>query len=216
MSSITDYLKVDSNIYFIGCRNTGKSYLARYILKCFFYKNLLSYVIIIAPTLYNGFWNCIPKKYQYNPTDAENAINKVLNYQKSHINDNIHACIIIDDSIGLLKFNQPWVDNLYTTCRHCKVTIITISQYVYKITPTMHANSDFVFILKAKGERSLLGVYKNYFADWAYNKFIEYIKKNTDNYGAIMINLLTKSNNFDDIFKPIKAPAIIKDFILDI
>ncbi len=212
---ITNYLTIDSNIFIIASRNTGKSYLARYILKCLFITKQLKYVIVISPTLYNSFQNCIPKNYQYDPKNAEIAINKVLDFQKKHIHENIHAAIIIDDAIGLINFNTPWINNLFTTARHPKITIITISQYVYKLTPTLHANSDYVFILKTKGERSLLGIYKNYFSDWNYQEFLTYIKENTNNYGFILINLQTKSNKNSDIYFIRRVSSHIKDFYLN-
>ncbi len=53
--NITNYLTIDSNIFIIGSRNTGKSYFTRYILKYLFIAKKLNYTIIISPTLYNGF-----------------------------------------------------------------------------------------------------------------------------------------------------------------
>ncbi len=79
----------------------------------------------------------------------------------------------------------------------------------------MHANSDYVFILKNKGERSLLGIYKNYFSDWTKSNFFKYIKDNTDDYKFILINLQTKSNKNSDIYFVERVSSHIKDFYLN-
>src|SRR5271156_1373296 len=127
MPFIAELLRLDINILIIGASNSGKTYLSKYIVKSLF-GNKVDYFIVISPTIYNGDWDCIPPQYQFAPQDEktiENAIQNVINYQIKHIKDDIHVEIIIDDSIGAIKFNSPFFTKLYAY-RHPKITLITI------------------------------------------------------------------------------------------
>lgn len=215
MSTITDLLKQDININILGKRNTGKSHLTKYIIKNLFIKSMIDYVIVISATLYTGYWDCIPKKYQYYPKDAEIAIKKVLTFQKAHKNENIHALIILDDCLGGIKFNDNFYTSLYTTCRHAKTTIITIAQYPKKLPPLIRDNADFLFILKQNGKDALESIHLDYFYFMSNEQFFKYINDNTNDYKFIMIDLRTKSTNDNDIYKIGRAPADIGNFTLE-
>ncbi len=106
MTNIAKFLHQDININIIGKRNTGKSYLTKYILKSLFINNMLDYVIIISGTLYTGFQDCIPKKYQFYPEQAVTIIPKILEFQRKNIKNNIHAGIILDDCLRGINFKS--------------------------------------------------------------------------------------------------------------
>jgi coproporphyrinogen III oxidase len=104
----------------------------------------------------------------------------------NHITENIHVGIIIDDCIGSLKFNDVFYTKLYSTYRHPKITLITISQFPMKLSTLMRANADYVFLLKQNGERALKGIYSDYFCFMDYRSYLNYIQENTDNYKDIL------------------------------
>src|SRR6185437_1891330 len=177
--SLIKLIKEDSNIIICGKRNSGKTYLAKYFTKCFFSDQKIDYAIVISPTLFNGSWDCIPKKYHYSPKQAQIALQKILSFQKLHFEEDIHALVIIDDSLGKINFNCPFYDNLYSIARHYNITLITISQYIFKISPLIKTNADFVCIFKQYGERFLTGIHQVFFSFMKKQEYMSYIKDKT-------------------------------------
>jgi hypothetical protein len=52
---------------------------------------------------------------------------------------NIHcpALLVLDDCIGSANFRSPLWERLVTTCRHPNITIIVVTQHIYRLPPTL-------------------------------------------------------------------------------
>jgi hypothetical protein len=106
---------------------------------------------------YEGF---IPDKYliPYDNT-AEAKLKKLMAYQGIH---KTPCLLILDDILGLAKFNSPLYSQLFTTYRHLNMTILFSTQYIHKVPTWARECAMFAFIFKQKTMRSLSAINENF------------------------------------------------------
>ena len=157
----------------VARRGSGKSYLMRYLLYCMTKAKKFDAVILISPTAaFNGEYSGIlPEKniiakfsaeYIYTLLEAQKKI-----IAKGKIN---RICLILDDCLGSVKFNNPIFDLLSTTGRHYQLSVFCLMQHYKKIPPSMRGNADYAFILGSIGSQIIQHLYE------------EYSPENTDNW----------------------------------
>jgi hypothetical protein len=95
-----------------------------------------------------------------------------LEQQKKLIakNKTNRVCLILDDCLGSVKFNNPIFDLLSTTGRHYQLSVFCLMQHYKKIPPSMRGNADYAFILGSIGSQVIQHLYE------------EYSPENTDNW----------------------------------
>ena len=80
-TSIIDKISVPFNGLLIGKPKSGKTYLAKYIIKAMVVLGKLDYSIVISTTSFTGSYDWMPKKYRYEYYN-ESIIENLLEFQK--------------------------------------------------------------------------------------------------------------------------------------
>jgi hypothetical protein len=216
MSSI-EFNKIDTHrttgpvIIMIGRRGTGKSYLIKDLL--YFHKEIPSGVCISGTEISNGFFNeFIPSMFihnEYNPHTIVNIIRrqadmlKLLKQRKKmygNVDDtDPRAFLIMDDCL----YDNSWVKEkairfIFTAGRHVRVIFILTSQYPLGIPPLLRTNIDYVFILKDPVVRNRKILHENYAGMVPFEVFNKMMDDCTKDFGCLVINNMSPSNNITD------------------
>ncbi len=154
-------------IYTVGSPGRGKSVEIQDIFYTLAKERKVSYGIVICPTIYNGAYNFIPSEYQYATYD-EDVIRKLMIGQKQLSRNNTvkNAFIIFDDCIGNAEWKSNLMQELITTHRHLKLTIVIASQYCYSIPPLIRSCANLAIIFKPPNERSYKCLLDTFFLDY--------------------------------------------------
>jgi hypothetical protein len=210
-------IEYPANLLFIGKTNTGKSHMAKFLLYACTAgrkQSLFNYGVVISNTIHvNPDWNCVPKGFQVTPAQSEDMIKKVVAKQTQY--PQLKAFIIIDDSIGCIDWNAPHIQQLYTTGRHYRISIFTISQYLYSLKPIIRNMTSYYFLLKTITQRDLKAYYEQCFSFMKYQEFLQFVQHKTDNYGCILVDSKTNSNDPNQMISVVRAPAQIPNFYLN-
>jgi hypothetical protein len=174
-----------------GPKRSGKTQLIRYLLQELATKNLFHLIKIFCPTSYNQSYDFIPLEHVY-MTYNEVVILELIEEQIELKKQNIHrpALLVLNDCIGSANFRNPLWERLVTTCRHPNITIIVVTQHIYRLPPTLRDNADMVFILKTIDVDNLQGLYDTC-RRWKWKTlkdFESFILANTIDFKCVIIN----------------------------
>ena len=138
-------------ISLIAKRNSGKSYLLRYMVKI--QKHDFDKIFIICPTnIINDFYKNITEKdnifNEYNELWMESLINKMTDIN-SRLEDvkRKNVLLILDDLVADIRFAScKSLKLLAIRGRHIGISIIMTSQYINTIPPIIRSNVDFTIV----------------------------------------------------------------------
>ena len=197
--------KNNSLSLFLGKKQTGKSFMMKYLLYTASKRNRFDYVIIISPTSFNGDWDVIPESFIYQTMD-DAFLENLFEIQK---NNNSSLLLILDDTIGTVKHDSPKFQTLATSGRHFRISVFASFQH-YKKAPTfLRSNAENIFVFKQHNQL----IVENMFFEWGFgnfktkHEFMEYIRKNTQNYNVVYIDV----NN--DKFFVVRAKDVGKFYL---
>jgi len=145
--------KVDlpANVLFCGMTGSGKTYCFKQMYAKQWKKQVkLTYVI--SPTApYSGDYEGIVDD-QYilsNISIAKAKIIEIFEFCKTQKlkNKNYHVMLVIDDSLGVINFNEDYFCNILATSRHVNLTVVLMMQNLTKfLCPTLRNNLSYIFI----------------------------------------------------------------------
>ena len=198
-------------VVLIGKRDTGKSFLVRYLL---WYQQEIPIGTVISGTEEgNGFYGkMVPRLFihnEYNSAIIENILKRqrtVLKqvkkemdaYKRSSIDP--RAFVILDDCL----YDNTWSRDklmrlLFMNGRHWKVMLVITMQYPLGIPPTLRTNIDYVFILRENYIANRKRIYENYAGMFpTFEAFCQVMDQCTENYECLVINNNSKSNKLND------------------
>ena len=183
-----------------GSCASGKSYLIKYILRCF--KAKYAYICVISTTAkYNSDYDFLKSlNIPFNiklPSEFESKVDQIKNIQNSAPKKK-NICIIVDDCLGLLK-DQKYFTNLLSIHRHHSLDIIISTQFVNASSTLMREISNYNIIFSQKTQKSLKLCYENYFQHFeTYKEFKAYFKNALPKYHFFLIS---QSENLCEILK---------------
>ena len=159
--------KIQPNATHVFCsrRNSGKSYLAKYVLHSLVQQGLVDEVFIISQTEH------ISKSFdifdddhiirEYNPSFIAKLIKqqsesiKKLGKEKAP-----KVVLILDDVIGTVSPNDSALNSLFTLSRHVNISVFLLVQHVKLVfSPCLRQNVDYLYIGQLNDEA--LGVLFN-------------------------------------------------------
>jgi hypothetical protein len=207
-------IKLPSLILVCGKPNSGKSYLIKYFMHT--YQDKLSYGIVMSKTKFNDGFKYIPEKFIH-PTYDEEKIKNLMKIQSDLKSKGIekNAFIILDDCLTK-EFNNELFTDLTTQFRHYNITLIISTQYIYKINPTIRECASYCIIFRQSTKRSLEALFDSFGTHFDnLNDFRNYITENTGDYKFIFIDVNSKDDNINKIYRVMKAPNKIPKFKLE-
>jgi Poxvirus A32 protein len=203
---VTDKIRSESSpvICVIGKRNTGKSQVIQSILSA---NRTIPSGIIMCPTeTGNAFYsNFCPDSFIYNDFEPD-ILKKIMNRQKNIIKERgkhpeNDFFIILDDCMYNSKeiCNNLHIKEIFRNGRHFQITIVVAVQYVMDLPIALRSNIDLVFCMRENNLNNLDRLYKSFFGIFpTKNDFIQAFNKITENYGAIVVDTLSRSNCIQD------------------
>ena len=196
-------------ILFIGKRNTGKSQL---VLDYLYHNRDIPLGTIISPTDdYNFTYKPhVPSIFIHENFDKE-LINHVLERQKdmckkcqfksSYKNIDPRAFLIFDDCLAGARdwINDKNIRWIFMNGRHAKLTFLLTMQYPLGIPPNLRTNIDYIFLCKESKINNQKRLYDNYAGIFpTFEMFREVLTQCTKDYGCMVINDSSTSNNLED------------------
>jgi hypothetical protein len=207
---LTD-VRDDTSCLFIGNRNTGKTTNIYNLLQS--KENQIDTAMIISPTsVVNGnYTDIVPKKfihYTYSPqlVDAllkrQQRLIKKAEDEKSRGGKEqaVTSVLILDD----MAFDKDWqkdknISFIAMNGRHYKCLFIVSLQYCLTMKPGLRSNFQWIFLSRCCNRKEKQKLYE-YFAGM-FNSFYEFeqiFDDVTKNYGCMVINMNSPSNNIED------------------
>ena len=207
-------VKLPFSMVIVSKRNSGKSFLTKYLLKMFMMDNkLFDYIVLFSSTAHlTKDFECLPKKSILEDFSTT-KINKILEYQKKAKDSNKpkQCLIILDDTIGQ-KLDITFKTNLdliFSRGRHFNISIIFISQYIKNyISATIRNNIDYL-LFSVNNYNVIKIIYDLVVYDGSIKDFIKFVNEKTKNYTFLIYNNLNYSDNN---FYTIQAPKEIEKF----
>jgi hypothetical protein len=208
----------DSVVVLIGKRNTGKSYLTKYIL--YNNKSIPVGTVISGTEGANEFYSAIvPPVFiheEYTPLILNNVLKRqkiiMKKVNKGHEkNIDPRAFLILDDCL----YDNTWqkdknIRSCFMNGRHYKLMFILTMQFALGIPPNLRTNVDFVFILRENIWSNRKRLYDHYAGMFpTFEMFCETMDQCTENFECLVIDNTSKSNKIEDQvywYKADKAP----------
>ena len=179
-------------ISLIAKRNSGKSYLLRYMVKI--QKHEFDKIFIICPTnILNDFYKNLTEKdnifNEYNELWMESLINKMtdINSRLENVKRK-NVLLILDDLVADIRFAScKSLKLLAIRGRHIGISIIMTSQYINTIPPVIRSNVDYT-IVGNLNRRSLDLLEKESNTNLMRKEFNALYLASTKDYGFFCIN----------------------------
>lgn len=199
----------------IGKPNSGKTFLLKYLLMLdheSYNKLPIKYGLIFTTTKFNKHYETIfPSDFihsSYNP----DALQGLLDIQSETAAQN-PAVVIFDDCLDMKGFTSQLFLNLTTTYRHYNITVYLITQYVYRVPPTVRECASRVAIFRTTTERSLKACYESFGGFFSkYDDFRKFVIEKTGDYSFIWYIANSSAEQIDQVYKVLKCPQKIPDF----
>lgn len=184
-------VQLPANILFIGMTGSGKTYLFKQLYSK--WKSEIKLTYLISPTApYSGDYDGLIDD-QYILTDmklAKSKIQEIFEFCKSQKlkRKNFQVMLIIDDSLGVINFNEDYFANMMATSRHVNLTIVLMMQNLTKyLSPTLRNNLSYIYI-KRCSDSNLECLY-NLCGHFETRKQLrEFMRQNLTGYKTILID----------------------------
>ena len=202
---------------FLACciakRNSGKSFLTKYLVKYFIDNGQIDEVMAFTQTNdMNNEYDYLKKKYVFDRYD-DDKMNKIMELQKKQIKKYgkeskkvKNILIILDDVIGSLDAYSPVIRRLITQGRHYNISLILNIQISKReLSTDFRANAD-IFIVGYNNRNTIKSLYEEFEFDGNLKDFINFIHKNTTDYNFVLyINKVMNTYDINKRYLIIKA-----------
>jgi len=198
-------ISIPSNILFLGMTGSGKTYCFKKLYNKY-WKSKTDLTYLISPTApYSGDYEGIIKD-EFILSDMSNAKNKIIEIvefckQQKLKKKSFNAMLVIDDSIGVLNFNDDYFANMLATSRHINLTVVIMMQNLTKyLSPTLRNNLSYIFINRISD--SNLECLYHLCGCWENRKDLKrFLTDNLVNYQTILIDKKDINNPPPLVFK---------------
>ena len=205
-----DFTLVDKCILLCAKRNSGKSQLLHYLVRCEL--NEFDKIFVISPTeCVNAFYSGITSKEcifdEYNDDWMMKLISKMTEITSQKQKKKV--IIILDDCVADTDLHHAKaLKILYARSRHIGISVILTTQYINSVSPFMRLNSDYVF-LGQQNRKSIDIICDEYIAgNIERPEFIKIFNQSTKDYSFLVVNNNSIKDNDDlnQIYGSIKCP----------
>ena len=193
----------------IGKRKTGKSFLLRDILynKRDFPVGQVICGSEMANPFYSHFIPPIVIHGEYKKSTVERFIErqrklreKVRGGDRKFKKIDSRAFLVMDD----VSYDTSWLKDqcireIFMNGRHFDINYYLIQHYPLGINPSLRTNIDYVFLMRENNTNNRRRIFENYagiFPD--FGTFCDALDHVTENYGCMVINNGSKSNDLED------------------
>ena len=199
-------------ISLIAKRNSGKSYLLRYLVNI--QKHEFDRIFIICPTnILNDFYKNTTEQenifYEYNELWMQSLIEKMTDINsKLEKAKRKNVLLILDDLVADIRFAScKSLRILAIRGRHIGISVITTSQYLNTIPPIIRSNVDFT-IVGNLNRKSLDLLEKECNTNLTRKEFNTLYLRSTKDYGFLCINNTNVKNamQLNTIYGTLKTP----------
>jgi hypothetical protein len=206
-----DFTLIDKCCLLCAKRNSGKSQLLRYLVKC----QISSFdkIYVISPTeCVNAFYSGITSKEcifdEYNDDWMMKLISKMTEITSKK--EKKKVLIILDDCVADtdLHHNAKALKILYARSRHIGIAIILTTQYINSVSPFMRLNSDYIF-LGQQNRKSIDIICDEYISgNIDRSEFIKIFSQSTKDYSFLVVNnnSIKDTDDLNLIYGSIKTP----------
>jgi hypothetical protein len=214
MSELLEKINPGFNLI-VGKPMSGKSFLLKYLLMTDhpdYNKAPIKYGIVFTTTKFNRFWEShFPSEYIHQKYDPA-ALTALLEIQ-ADTGAAHRAVVIFDDCLDQKAFASQLFTNLTTTYRHYNIDLYLVTQYLYKVPPTVRECASRVAIFRTTTERSLSACFESFGAFFNnFNEFKRFIVANTGDYQFVWYIANSSAEQVDQIYKVLKCPESVPDF----
>ena len=199
-------MKPYANVVVLGKKGTGKTTLIKDLL--YYCRDIPAGCVISGSEEANGFYKeMVPSiliKHEFKTEHVRNLLQRQRHViENDNKNVDPRVFLIFDDCL----YDSSWakdkeVRRVMMNGRHYFTNFYIAMQYPLGIPPNLRTNIDYVFILRENIRANRERIYKSYAGIFpSYNVFEQVVNKLTTNYGALVIDNTSSSNNlFDCIF----------------
>lgn len=203
--------------FVIGRRGSGKTTLVTFLA---WLKKHLPYGVACSATEHaNKYWGFhIPAQYIHKTYD-ESITNNLIAFQNRQSavygKDNFSPAFeLLDDIMYDQSFpRMQSTRELFMNGRHYRIFVLLTAQYCMDLPPALRTNVDYVFILKEPIRANRVKLYNNFAGIFpTFQHFNNALDKCTSNYGCMVIDNTSTSNNIEDVVSHFRAPKTMSSF----
>lgn len=189
----------------VGKRNTGKSVVIRNLI--YHLSSQIDFAVLVSPTA-STREECaafMPQTWIHSTYDAD-VIKGLIDVQKRATmrGKARRVLLILDDLLYDNRlFKNEAIKEIYLNGRHLSITLIVSAQYAIAIPPLYRSNTDIVVLLRDTARQNRKKLYDAFCG--IFDNFEVFNKVFTDltaNYGCLVVNNCSKSNEIDDASDP--------------
>ena len=130
---------------------SGKTWMIRWLTYNLVKEGQVDYVFVVCPTSdLNDSYDFVNSSYRHTNV-TRSLLQKLIRFQSSP--GARRMLLILDDCIGSLNFNWPEVNQLFTTYRHLKCTIMLTTQYIFRMPPLIRECAKYAFLFAQRTMR---------------------------------------------------------------
>ena len=180
-------------VLILSKRNTGKSFLTKYLIHNFINQGIYDTIYLFSTTeRYSHSFNCLPKQYIIDKFDIK-FIQSIIDAQRKQIDKyGLHSektakiLFVFDDLVGSLSSaskEMQMLTFLFATSRHIGIGMVICAQCSRAlISPTLKQNADHLFI-RALNDDYMKSLYEAVYwnSDGGINSFLKFCKKSLMN-----------------------------------
>ena len=205
-------IETPSLVVLYGKRGVGKSHLLKYIIYNLARAGKLNYGLVFSSTAFNDFYSWLPDGCVLSTFD-EGRIEALLEHQK-RTGGRKSAFLILDDMIGSTRFDAPIWTRIATCGRHYNLTVFITVQYIKKIPPVVRQNVDYAILFKQQSRTACEYLYDDYAFALTREQFVDMVEKHTADFGTLVVNCKTASNDPAVVYRTLRAPKSLPNFRL--
>jgi len=200
----------------VGKRGSGKS---KCLVDLLYNLPPVDFVIGMAPTeeTIDTFRQFIPETCIYHSFN-QNKVEQMIALQREMIRKKINRSflLILDDCLyekSVLKSTA--MRELFLNGRHLHIAMIICAQYVMDLSPDLRTNVDYIFAMRENIIANRAKLHKFFYGMFEkYEDFAKTMDATTSNFGSMVLDNTSKSNEIEDCVYWYRARIDVPEFKL--
>ncbi len=200
----------------IAKTKSGKTTFFRYMLQYLYAKKIIVSALVFCSTIFNGDYDFINKKRHYLQLD-EKIITALMNYRAKQMSQGTNPpgiALGLDDCVSDKEINGPCFQSLVSKARHLNIHLFISIQHAKVVGPLIRDNAGLVLLFKQQTPEQIN--YASEIVAWPGSKqeFAQFMNDNIADYKCLVVNRNEPSNDKKKIFKIMRAPKEVANFII--
>jgi hypothetical protein len=165
---------------------------------------------VFSSTKFNKHYESIfPSEYIHPRYDPE-VLQGLMDIQSE--NSQNPCFVIFDDCLDQKAFASQLFLNLTTTYRHYNISIYILSQYLYKVPPTVRECASRVALFRLTTKRSLQACYESFGGFFRnYHEFERFIIDKTPDHSFVWYIANSSDEKIEQVYQVLKVPENVPD-----